>query len=282
MRWWGRRKQDDDLDRELRAHLELEAEEQRDSGLPPVEARYAARRLFGNATLVKEDTRAMWGWTSLERLGHDLRYALRTMRKSPGFTAVAVLSLALGIGANTAIFTFVNAAVLKPLPYPEADRIVALEQRPLTSQMRKMVSSPTTPVHPRSFVPWHDRSQSFEALAIAQTVPVNTQDIDGAAEQAPGLWTTPELFRVFGVRPMLGRVFTDEEGFGRAQVRGGSSGNISRRVELRLLAAPIWSGPGRPGQDSAAGSGDRCRHRCHAGRVSSRDVECRCLQSHPH
>jgi hypothetical protein len=137
---------------------------------------------------------------ALEALGRDLRYALRTMRKSPGFTAVGVLSLALGIGANTAIFTFVNAALLKPLPYPDADRIVALQQRPLKGQG-------TTLVHPRSFVPWYDRSQSFEALAIAQPVPVNTQGIDGA-EQVPGLWTTPELFRVFGVAPMLGRVFT--------------------------------------------------------------------------
>jgi predicted permease len=224
MRWWQRRTQEEDLDRELRAHLDLETEERRESGLPLDEARHGAQRAFGNTTLIKEETRAMWGWTFLERLGQDLRYALRTIRRSPGFTTVAVLSLALGIGANSAIFTFVNAALLKPLPYPDSDRIVALEQRPLTSQMRTMVSKPTTPVHPRSFVPWHDRSQSFEALAIAQSVPANTQDIDGTAEQVPGLWTTPELFRVFGVAPILGRVFTDEEGFGRAQVRGEAAG----------------------------------------------------------
>lgn len=220
MGWWRRRKQEEDLDRELRAHLDLEAEERRDSGLPPVEARYAAQRAFGNVALVKEDTRAMWGWRSLEQLGQDLRYALRSMRKSPGFTAVAVLSLALGIGANTAIFTFVNAALLKPLPYPDADRIVAVEQRPLDSQR-------TTFVHPRSFVPWHDRSQSFEALAIAQAVATNTQGIDGSAEQVPGLWTTPELFRVFGVAPMMGRAFTDEQGFSRGQVRGEAAAGTS-------------------------------------------------------
>jgi hypothetical protein len=203
---------DHDLHRELRDHLELEAEEQRESGLPPEEAVYAARRALGNSGLVQENTRATWGWTSLERLAQDLRYACRTIRKSPGFTAVALLSLALGIGANTATFTFANAAVLKPLPYPGADRIVALEQRSLKSRN-------TALVHPRSFVPWHDRAQSFQALAIAQPVPVNTQGVEGA-EQIPGLWTTPELFRVFGVAPLLGRVFTDEEGFGRAQARG--------------------------------------------------------------
>jgi predicted permease len=206
------RHSDHDLDRELHAHLDLEAEERRESGLPADEALYAAHRAFGNVTLVKEDVRAVWRWVSLEQLGRDLRYALRTMRGSPGFTAVAVLSLALGIGANTAIFTFVNAALLKPLPYPDADRIVALQQRPLNSQQ-------TTFVHPRSFVPWHDRARSFEALAIAQPVPVNTEGVDGA-EQVSGLWTTPELFQVFEVEPVLGRVFTDDEGFGRAQARG--------------------------------------------------------------
>ncbi len=219
---------DQDLERELRAHLDLETEEQQEAGVPPDEARYAARRAFGNTTLVKEDTRAMWGWTRLELLGQDLRYALRIMRKSPGFTTVAVLSLALGIGANTAIFTFVNAALLKPLPYPDAGRIVALEQRPWKSQR-------TTLVHPRSFVPWHDRSQSFEALAIAQPAPVNTQGVDGA-EQAPGLWTTPELFRVFGVEPTLGRVFTDQEGFSRSQVRREAAAETS----VAVLSHGYW------------------------------------------
>jgi hypothetical protein len=216
-RWWRRRGREQDLDRELRAHLDLEAEERHRGGLGEEDARYAAQQAFGNIALAKEDTRAMWGWTSLERLGQDLRYALRTMRKSPGFTVVAVLSLALGIGANTAIFTFVNAALLKPLPYPDADRIVALEQRPLNLQQ-------TTRVHPRSFVPWHDRSQSFEALAIAQPAVANTLGGDGAAEQVPSLWTTPELFRVFGAKPMMGRLFTDQEGFGRAGIRGEATG----------------------------------------------------------
>jgi hypothetical protein len=130
---------------------------------------------------------------TLEHVTRDLRQAVRSLRRSPGFSTVAVLSLALGLGANTAIFTFVNAALLQSLPHPDAARIVALQQRPLKGKG-------LTYVHPRSFVPWRERARSFEALAIAQVVPVNTQGVDGA-EQVPGLWTTP------GVAPMMGRVF---------------------------------------------------------------------------
>src|SRR5947199_6080384 len=119
---------DQDLDRELRAHLDLEAGEQHESGLPPDEAQDAARRAFGNVALVKEDTRAMWGWTSVETLWQDLRYALRTMRNMPGFTAVVVISLALGIGLTSSVFSGLNALLLRPLPVPEPGRLVRIFQ----------------------------------------------------------------------------------------------------------------------------------------------------------
>jgi putative ABC transport system permease protein len=198
-----RRRLNADLEDEMRLHIELRAREQTEAGTNFNEAQYQAQRRFGNVTLLKEASREIWGWLVFERVAQDLRYALRTMRRSPGFTAAAVLSLALGIGANTAIFTFVNAALLKPLPYPHPGRIVALVER-------FPKGSGTALVHPRSFIEWHDRARSFEALAIAQAIPVNAEGDDGP-EQVAGLWATSELFRVFGVWPSLGRAFMDQE-----------------------------------------------------------------------
>lgn len=137
--------------------------------------------------------------SATDHLAYEVRHAWRMIVQNPGFSAVALLSMALGIGANTAIFTFADAAFLKPLPYRGAERIVALRQRP--SQ-----GAALTDVHPRSFVRWAESARSFDALALAQAVPVNTEGPDGA-EQVPGLWVTPQFLRVFGVTPWLGRNF---------------------------------------------------------------------------
>jgi hypothetical protein len=224
MPFWKRGSARRDLDaaRELQAHLEWEAEELRQSGLSHEEAARAARRTLGNVTLIQEEIHAVWTWTWLEQLAQDSRYAVRTLIANPGFAAVALLSLAIGIGANTAIFTFVNAAFFKPLPYPDAGRIVAFEQRALRD-------GAITRVHPRSFVPWQERATSLEALAIAQIVPVNTEGPEGA-EQVPGLWVSPDLFRVFSVHPFLGRGFSPEAGLGRADVREGRTPRQSERI----------------------------------------------------
>jgi hypothetical protein len=116
MTWWQRKKQEQDLERELRSDLELETAEQQKNGLSPEEARYAAGRAFGNTSLVREEVREMWAWNSLEKLLQDVRYSLHMMRKHWVVTLAALLTLALGIGANTAIFSVVDAILIEPSP----------------------------------------------------------------------------------------------------------------------------------------------------------------------
>jgi hypothetical protein len=120
---WFRRRWESDLDRELRDHLALETEEQQANGLTPEEARYGARRALGNIALIQEDVRQAWGWTWLERLGQDVRHVVRAIRRSPGFAIVAVLSLAIGIGASTSVFTVFYALFLRSLPVRDPQQL---------------------------------------------------------------------------------------------------------------------------------------------------------------
>src|SRR3954453_22369369 len=119
-----RRRADQELDEEIQAHLEMEIQERIDEGLSPEEARFAAHRAFGSVTVAKEDTRALWGMRQLETLWQDIRFGVRTLLKRPGFTAISALTLALGIGANTAILSTVNGFILRPLPVHNPDELV--------------------------------------------------------------------------------------------------------------------------------------------------------------
>ena len=126
MAFWKHGNRDKDLDEELQSHLRMAAKDRMERGERPSEAELAARRELGNAGLIKEVTRETWGWRWLGEILMDLRFGGRMLIKNPGFTAVAVMTIALAIGANTAIFTIVNAAILRPLPYPSPDLIVAV------------------------------------------------------------------------------------------------------------------------------------------------------------
>lgn len=121
-----RRRKEEELREELRFHLEEDAEEKRSEGASTEEARWAARRELGNMALVREDTRSAWGWTMVEQCGQDLRYAFRTMAGNRLFTVLAVLSLALGIGANTAIYSFLDSILLRSLPVSDPESLVVL------------------------------------------------------------------------------------------------------------------------------------------------------------
>jgi predicted permease len=202
MRWWQISRRDADLERELRSDLDLEEEEQRERGLPPEEARYAALRAFGNTTLIREQTHEAWGWAGLERLGQDVRYGLRQLRRSPGFTCVCLLTLALGIGANTAMFSVVHGVILAPLPFPKADRLVFLwEKRPGVPKLS--VSYP-------NFQDWERASRSFESMS-ALTFHGYDLTAPGRAEHLMGIRASFGLLRTLGVRPAIGRDFAASE-----------------------------------------------------------------------
>ncbi|MPY89357.1 MAG: FtsX-like permease family protein [Luteitalea sp.] len=199
----SRQQQDNDLDRELSTHLELEAEEQRDAGLATEDARYAAQRAFGNTALVKEDTRAVWGWTAVERLQQDLRYAARTLRKSPGFASVILSILALGIGANTTIFSIVNGVLLRPLPFSDPDRLMMLEEKWLPR-------FPRFELTPQDFLAWQRENRTFSEMAA-----FNDMAFDLTAAERPerisGARVSANLPALLGVEPILGRSFRPEE-----------------------------------------------------------------------
>lgn len=199
MRWFRRKDREQDLERELRSDLELEAEEQQqERGLSPEEARYAARRAFGNATLVKEEVRETWGWTSLEQLGQDLRYSIRTLRESPAFTMIAVGTLALAIGANTAIFSVIESVILRPLPYKDPGRLALLADGTTYTD----------------FEIWKLQNRSFDDMAVYYRLGGRSQVTlagSGGPESIQGAFVSANFFPLLGVQPFIGRWLTPAE-----------------------------------------------------------------------
>ncbi len=192
-----------DLDQDIRDHIEREMQDNIERGMPPEEARYAALRKFGNVRRVREDTRSVWSFIWIEQLFQDVRYGLRLLRRNPGFAATAILTLALGIGATTAIFSLVDGVVLKPLPYPTADRLVWVASVFASNGHGGVASYP-------DFLDWRARNHVFDGMAAYRT---SDFTLIGSREplHVQGAVVSAQLFSLLGASPMLGRGFRPEE-----------------------------------------------------------------------
>ena len=201
---YRRQTRDTDLQRELRDHLDLEADDQRAAGLSPEQAAYAAHRALGNTLKIEEEVRAAWGFQWLETSFQDVRYALRMLRKSPGFAVIAILTLALGIGANTAIFSVADAVLLKALPFQDpASLTMVWEDNPSHGLVHNTVAPP-------NLLHWEQQNHCFTAMAPFVDQPVNLTGA-GQPEQADVEYVSPNFFSLLGVSPMLGRGFSQGE-----------------------------------------------------------------------
>ena len=202
-----RSRTEQDLDDELRAHIQQRAENLERSGLSPAAAGRQARLEFGAYAKFQEECREAVGTHFLETLLQDVRYALRTLRRSPGFVAVAVLVLALGIGANTAIFSIVDAALLKPLPYANPARLVIIWQSDAAHRESGAWFNPY-----RAFQEWEQHNKSFERLAAFTWAHVETiVRLQGKPQRVLGIPVSGEFFSTLGVKAAYGRTFARED-----------------------------------------------------------------------
>ena len=207
--WYRRRTRDAELQRELRNHVDLEVEEQR-TGLPPKEGAYAVHQALGSTLKIEEDVRAVWRSRPFEALIQDIRYALRMLRKSPGFAGVAVLTLALGIGANTAMFSVLYGVVLRPLSYPDSSRLTMLwGWNHKTGQKHITMMQGSFPI-------LEGEAKDFEEMAaFGPTTPRDDRfapKLWGTEERVAAVAVSTRMFSVLKVAPLLGRTFTPSEG----------------------------------------------------------------------
>ncbi len=253
--FWKHKKRDDELGEEIRVHLTLGAREEMESGHSRKDAQLAARREFGNETLAREITRYMWGWRWIGELMQDIRYGLRLLGKNPGFTAVAILTLALGIGANTAIFSLVDTVMLKMLPVQKPEELVVLAIR-----SPKSTGEPnpefTNPI-------WEQIRDEQDVLSGVFAWSQARFDLarGGESHLVNGLEVSGDYFNTLGVHPAAGRLFVNsddkrgctgaavlgygfwQEHFGGAQSAVGSVLSLSgHQFQVIGVAAPGFYG----------------------------------------
>ena len=208
----GKERSEQQLDEEMSFHLQRQIEQNIASGMNPEEGRLAALRLFGGVEQIKEECRDMRGTNFIENLLQDLRYGVRMLAKNPTFAAVAVVTLALGIGANTAIFSVVNAVLLRPLPYPRSDAIVEIKGVWKDGGLADDLTVP-------EFEFYRDHASAFAAIAGYRGGPDLSIKRGGVSEWITSLRVTDGFFKVLGVAPALGRgVLPEETRPGSAQI----------------------------------------------------------------
>jgi predicted permease len=198
-----RRRRYDELSESIREHLEEKVAYLMDQGITREEAERSAHREFGNVTRIEERSREVWQWPTVESMWADVAFALRQLRRSPGFTTVALLTLALGIGANTAIFSVVNGVLLHPLPFHEPARLMMLDEK----WMPRFSHFEATP---QDFLAWREQSRSFDQLGAFVNMAFNLSEGD-RSERISGVRVTANLPEVLGVEPILGRSFLAKE-----------------------------------------------------------------------
>jgi putative ABC transport system permease protein len=225
---FGRKRLDRELDEEVRFHLESQIEDNLESGMSPTEARYAALRSFGAIGPLKETYREQRTVVWVETIAQDVRYALRTLRRSPAFTLTAVAVLALAIGANTAMFSVMNAVLLRPLPYPSPEQLVMLWSENPSQGTRE-----GRPAY-WNVEQWRSQSRSFAGLAVFDPVSV-TLDREDGVEKISVRRVSPNFFSLLGIQPRLGRVVSEDE--------------VEHRQRLALISHRFW-------QDRFGGSRD--------------------------
>ena len=194
----GRRRLYSDLSEEIREHLAEKIDELVAGGMSREDAIHAARREFGNVTLLEERSREVWQWPSIENFFLDVRYGVRILSRSPGFTTVAVLTLALGIGANTAIFSVINAVLLEPPPYPQPERMVMVWERPPEGGLNQ--------VSTLDFLDWKRQSTVFATLVAEDWGSMTLTGAD-APEEIRYDGVSANYFEIPSAKPALGRTF---------------------------------------------------------------------------
>jgi uncharacterized protein YoaH (UPF0181 family) len=243
---FSRRRFYGELSEEIQEHFDEKTEELMAGGMSKEEATKAARREFGNVTLIEERSREVWQWPSIESFFNDVLYGLRQLRRNPGFTLVVILTLALGIGVNAAVFSVVNAVLLKPLRFPGSDQIVMIREKislPGYEDDLDMVS-------PADFADWSARNTSFRDIAAIR---YHSFDLTGNGDpvRVEGSAVSASLFSVLQIDAALGNVFTREQdhyggprvvllGYGLWTSRYGSSPQIVGQ-SIRLMMKVIRS-----------------------------------------